>query len=162
MDDSRLRIAGAETPRQAAVERRKFGRRVVCKPAAILLEERGPLRCAIVEFSAGGALLTLFEDLDLPERFDLLIRDDEVVVHCRLAHCLAGRCGVEFVSLPRRARRFMADSGRIRARVMEALLGEEPAPEASAGTPVRSGSAGTARPAAARSPAPAPAASAPA
>lgn len=95
-----------------SIERRRFGRRDVCKPAVILLADGERHRCMIANISEGGALLNPLEVRDFPDRFELVIPSDDVVVSCRVAHRTAGKIGVEYISLPRRASRVLADPNR--------------------------------------------------
>jgi hypothetical protein len=96
----------------AQIERRRFGRRDVCKCAEILLPDGERIRCIVVNISEGGALLNRLDDRNLPDFFELVIPTDDVVTSCRVAHRTNGKIGVEYVSLPRRASRVLTDPNR--------------------------------------------------
>ena len=82
--------------------------------AIIVLPSGERRNCLIVNISEGGALLSssnLAEE-EIPDRFDLIIPADDAFVACRVAHMAAGRIGVEYVSLSRRASRILVEPNR--------------------------------------------------
>lgn len=108
----------------AQIERRRFGRRDVCKSAVILPPGGKSVPCVVVNMSDGGALLNRLDDVDVPDIFELVIPTDDVVTACRVAHRTGGKIGVEYISLPRRASRVLLDPNRDgRTAALKAWLG---------------------------------------
>ena len=85
------------------IERRRLGRRGVCKPATITLPSGASLRATVVNLSEGGALIAGLDGVVDADRLELIIPADDIRIACRVAHQTAGKIGVEFIALPVRA-----------------------------------------------------------
>ena len=96
-------------------ERRSFGRRTVCKRAAIIGDNRLRLECTVVDQSEAGAGLRVADMAAVPEIFNLWIESDDWVVMCRVAHRTNGVVGVQYLRAPRRASR-LGTAGAHRAK----------------------------------------------
>ena len=86
-------------------ERRAFGRRNTFKQAVIQWSDMQPLECIVTNESEIGALLTFRETPTVPDRFDLILVDEDKLFASRVVYQTDNKVGVEFVSLPRRASR---------------------------------------------------------
>ena len=98
-------------------DRRKFGRRTVCKPAKIVCAVGDVLVGVVVDLSDQGAGLEMSTDAQLPEQFELLIQVDDTITLCRLAYQTGKRAGVEFLRSPRKASR--ATIARMKSRRLQ-------------------------------------------
>lgn len=83
-------------------DRRRFGRRAVCKPATVIQNATQKLPCTVVDVSEGGARIRLLAIDSLAGEFMLVIPEDDVVYHCRLVRRLPDSVGVEFTRMPRK------------------------------------------------------------
>lgn len=78
-------------------DRRKFGRRTVCKPAWISQDLRLAQRCVVIDISEGGARLKIDQPDTLCPEFMLAIPEDDLLYKCRIAHRQKDSVGVEFM-----------------------------------------------------------------
>jgi hypothetical protein len=83
------------------VEKRRFGRREVLKPAVIRTES-SQFACFVLDISIDGAKIRLLADTAIGLQFDLLIEGDDFIVQCGVVHKTADVIGVHFISSPRR------------------------------------------------------------
>jgi hypothetical protein len=83
-------------------DRRRFGRRTVCKPATVVQNATQKLPCTVVDVSEGGARIRMVAIDSLAGEFMLVIPEDDVVYDCRLVRRLPDSAGVEFTRMPRR------------------------------------------------------------
>lgn len=90
---------------QTSAERRAFGRRNTLIAAEALLPDGSRLPCTITNVSEGGAALTTRTMWDLPDKFELLVASEDVIVECHVVHRTNGRVGVCYTRSPRRASR---------------------------------------------------------
>ncbi len=102
--------------------RRSFGRRKVCKQAAIIGEDRLRLECTVVDQSEAGAGLRVSDMSAVPEMFNLWIECEDWVVLCRVAHRTNGIVGVRYLRAPRRASRIGTPGARRAEQVVKAVL----------------------------------------
>lgn len=96
-------------------ERRIFGRRTVCKKAAIIGDNQLRLECTVVDQSESGAGLRVADMAAVPEVFNLWIESEDWVVLCRVAHRTNGIVGVQYLRAPCRASR-VGTPGALRAK----------------------------------------------
>jgi hypothetical protein len=87
-------------------ERRKHRRHIINRSAKFRAELGSlPRDCMITDISAQGARLFI-DNVEVPERFHLMISGDEGVMHeCQVVWRLGGEVGVSFVGRPRPERR---------------------------------------------------------
>ncbi len=102
--------------------RRSFGRRRVCKQAAIMGENRLRLECTVVDQSEAGAGLRVSDVGAVPELFNLWIECEDWVVLCRVAHRTNSVVGVQYLRAPRRASRIGTPGARRAEQVVKAVL----------------------------------------
>ncbi len=78
-------------------ERRRFLRLPIRDPAKIFLEDGArTIGCTVLDFSLRGARLEIDRQIELPERFNLLLSSDGITRSCRLAWRRDNSMGVEF------------------------------------------------------------------
>jgi PilZ domain len=87
---------------QAFNERRKFGRRSVCKHAVAVLEDGRRVEGVVVDISEGGARIQVKDVTLLQSTFMIEIPDDDFVVKCEIVHYLENAVGLRFIQSPRR------------------------------------------------------------
>lgn len=83
-------------------ERRRFGRRQICKKAFLLLNGGAPVAALVVDISLGGARIQTELAGSLQDVFNLVIPDDDVIYDCQIVHRQQTSVGVEFTRLPRK------------------------------------------------------------
>ena len=98
----------------AFANRRAFGRRDTFKPCVIQWQDHETIECNMTNQSENGALLSFRVAPTTPENFNLIIREEDLLMTCRVAFRSDNTIGVEFVSLPRRASRTMRRSNQHR------------------------------------------------
>jgi PilZ domain len=76
-------------------ERRKHAREQVEETAYISVSGSS-IRCRVLNISPLGAAIDVPDPAFIPERFDLMLKSDRVVRHCRIAWIMANRIGVAF------------------------------------------------------------------
>jgi PilZ domain len=86
------------------IERRKFGRRTVLKPALCIASDGGLTECTVVDQSDGGARVQLKSGEPSLE-FTLFIPEDDFAVRCIIVHRREGQIGVKYLRLPTRITR---------------------------------------------------------
>jgi hypothetical protein len=77
-------------------ERRTYARQKVFKAGTIEFNRAGAINCTVRNVSVAGACLELESPVGIPETFDLMIRVDRALHHCRVVWRSAGRIGVSF------------------------------------------------------------------
>jgi len=80
----------------AEKDKRRAPRQKVFKGARISFSHLGTsVECTVRNLSVSGALLTVENQLGIPDEFDLLM-PDQPIRHCRVAWRRGNRIGVEF------------------------------------------------------------------
>jgi PilZ domain len=97
-------------------DRRSFGRRATYQHAIVHVSGRTPVRCLVLDVSAGGALLDFGEAVSLPSRLRLVWEGSGEEALCEVRHIQGVRAGVQFLceAGPRIAREMISlkDTGR--------------------------------------------------
>lgn len=83
-------------------EQRKFGRRAVFKPAAIVCDDGRRIEGTVLDLSEGGAKIRVSDADALSGEFYLEILPDDLIIRSRLVFADNGIVGVKFVKPPRR------------------------------------------------------------
>lgn len=89
----------------AFAERRAFGRRNTFRPCIIRWPDQDGIECNMTNQSDNGALLEFRVAINTPDTFDLIFREEDRLIACRVAFRSENTIGVEYLSLPRRASR---------------------------------------------------------
>lgn len=107
------------------IERRRFGRREMCKPAFIQAEDCS-IRCVVADLSECGARLSVREPHLVPPTFKLFIAEDDLVVPCRVVRRTDSTVGVEFLTVMCRASHHNSPRARrIREGIRRVLGGDQ-------------------------------------
>lgn len=107
-------------PADRPPERRRFGRRSVFKHAFIAARGAEPVDCIVIDLSPDSARLRLDGILPVPNRFDLVIEEDDFSVRCEVARREAEEIAVRFMGSPRRLS-WLGRRSRIAASVASAV-----------------------------------------
>jgi methyl-accepting chemotaxis protein len=78
------------------VERRRFPRTKVYKPAKLIVGGRSMLSCVVRDVSKHGACLHLQSTASVPEEFDLSFDTGQMLRKCRVAWRTLTNVGVSF------------------------------------------------------------------
>ena len=78
-------------------DRRLFGRRATYQHAVVHVSGRTPVRCVVLDISAGGALLDFGEAVTLPSRLRLVWEGSGDQALCEVRHIQGTRAGVQFL-----------------------------------------------------------------
>jgi hypothetical protein len=78
-------------------ERRSDPRQRVLKPGTIEFNRAGGVSCTVRNVSATGACIEVESPLGIPESFDLMIKGDQLIHHCKVMWRTMHRVGVSFV-----------------------------------------------------------------
>ncbi|HPG89098.1 MAG TPA: PilZ domain-containing protein [Hyphomicrobium sp.] len=84
------------------IEKRKFGRRSVFKPAVLVLEDGKKITGIVVDLSEGGARFQSPNAAQIPKIFMLEIAGDDFTVKCELVHRREDSVGMQFIASPRK------------------------------------------------------------
>ena len=87
---------------ESFVEKRKFGRRAVFKPATVIIGDCERITAIVTDISEGGARIRITDIDRTLTNFLLEIPGDDFVVHCEVVHRLSGTVGVRFLGSPKR------------------------------------------------------------
>lgn len=90
-----------------SIDKRRFGRRTVFKPARLVIENDIAVPCIIVDESEGGARIQVALDRD-PSTVLLVIPEEELWVSCAVRHRSAAHMGLEYMTWPRSLRKLRA------------------------------------------------------
>jgi len=78
-------------------ERRSSLRHRVLKAATIEFNRAGGVSCMVRNLSTTGACIEVESPLGSPESFDLAIKNEPPIRHCKIAWRTAHRLGVSFI-----------------------------------------------------------------
>lgn len=94
------------------VEKRKFGRRAVFKPATVIIGDCERVSAIVTDISEGGARIRIADVDRTLTNFLLEIPGDDFVVQCEVVHLLSGTVGVRFLGSPKRLSWQRSDESR--------------------------------------------------
>jgi hypothetical protein len=78
-------------------ERRSNPRHRTLKAATIEFNRAGGVSCAVRNLSTTGACIEVETPLGIPESFDLMIKSERLIHHCKVVWRTAHRMGVFFI-----------------------------------------------------------------
>lgn len=84
------------------IEKRKFGRRAVFKPAVIVTDDGRKIAGSVIDISEGGARFQTADPTLIPRVFMLEIAVDDFCVRSEVVHRLAEAVGIKFIASPRK------------------------------------------------------------
>ncbi len=84
------------------IEKRKFGRRSVFKPAVIVQVSGERISGLVIDISDGGARFKTAEPEKISANVVLEIPADDFTVECEVVHCLSDAVGLRYVASPKK------------------------------------------------------------
>lgn len=97
------------------VEKRKFGRRAVFKPATVIIGDCERVSAIVTDISEGGARIRIADVDRTLTNLLLEIPGDDFVVQCEVVHRMSETVGVRFLGSPKRLSWQRSDGKRLRA-----------------------------------------------